>query len=1165
MNYTLNETFEMSGYTAHIEADKNLSAMITNSFMMTVRDTLSNESVVYVKKDLAKLGITDTTGTDPDMWLINSCIKNKGMLINFNGSTCTFKQIIPCVHHQGGLNVPIGYNSSEITISFDDNPDNDIKFYSKLLPFFIRDLPRTDDGLNEPIIEDTSYSGRVDYDFDKMSSEEKLKLGMMSTNIKYDSVGDLYVNNDRGHITKYEKGKPVSPSITRTTPKYYSDVSACYVTTEQIVDGKGSIEPNYSSMKSYIRNDITNEESDIVCQPLLQQQDVTLNFFDCESTIRYDSFRQYFDDFYFQGEYRRNIVGFDLGFHNYGIHKLDIDRLTIDLTNKQFDSLSFHIENPNVLDGENEHPLNHQQIIYKVFFSKGTKNERGEFEFLPWEEVTNTSKVTNVDDKSSTDNYIDLTVTNFDPSCGYRIEVQAWLDTAIPGYSSDLVIDSTKAIHGPNQSTDVYDNNYEPLEIEYKCVLQDSLWSNDLLFSEVTAKYLNRKDQYTLSKPVRMDDDQYCLVKFKVINKNYNKEYYNPYDYSITVNMSNKVNIGTEAKLKIDEQNTNNTFIPYTDTAHRYDDDDPEVEYVFYVYNIKLTDITENDHSHFDIDLDATNINFGDFECVWNTVQGVTPAFYLNEVAKIPVDIYTSQEGQTAGYGTQCKKYVGKSSSTFDPTNPSTYTVADPSHELNLYYDTNKNLIPSTSEYGYMKFTLVDHNKQSFRENATFEIDINSDDNTQIILYVINGHYDHQYTIQNPKFSLKSNPDDTRYISDGIITFEIWDINPQTVTVECDAYELASNYHPSHVTWTSKKFIPDNWEFFKDFTIFTKSKLDLHGAYVGVKSLYCTAVSVSNNGFIDTNWVNPTTGETACIYVDGADTEDYFDGKKISVQALNWYPSSRITTIMGDRGDPRGDAQYRVDNNQLNGFDGYGSGNRMFYSTYANARFKIVNNDNFDYQNLVRVSNDCIMNFPTNATGTQPISDTITKVTKTIPPLPRFENLQYGTEDIHIEGRSSYTFDANGGIQEYGSLSIGGGDNAQNSTEVHFKPGEYHFTSISSNPYIKFIIDCDGTKGEYVRICVRDRCVFANNFQVENVNDDYMSFMIYSEWNSDAHGGEAAVDVAAGQLFYNYGVIIAPDGKVNFNNGDTAWCGAIWADELTLQNGVAFIGNKGFA
>lgn len=314
MNYTINETFEMSGYTAVIEADQNLASLITDNFRMEVRDILTNQVEEITKEDLMKWGTSVDTNIDPSLWETQSCINNGGMYINFNGNTLTFKQIIPCLSGD----IPMGYNSSQVSVVFNEN--DSIDFYSKTLPFFKRDLPKSDNYDVEPILPDGS--ARPDYDFDNFKNN--ILMNKCKSNFEYNTVGDLYVNNEKGHIKKYNNKSLTDYSIeSHPTPKFYSDISAFYITTNQL----GGITP-YDLIDEYkgkhwsstIWNADTNEESDIPVSALNSNPlSATVEFNGLKSDVIYNVYRQVIDDYYFPKEYRKNVLKFYIDFENHGI------------------------------------------------------------------------------------------------------------------------------------------------------------------------------------------------------------------------------------------------------------------------------------------------------------------------------------------------------------------------------------------------------------------------------------------------------------------------------------------------------------------------------------------------------------------------------------------------------------------------------------------------------------------------------------------------------------------------------------------------------------------------------------------------------------------------------------------------------------------------------
>jgi hypothetical protein len=176
---------------------------------------------------------------------------------------------------------------------------------------------------------------------------------------------------------------------------------------------------------------------------------------------------------------------------------------------------------------------------------------------------------------------------------------------------------------------------------------------------------------------------------------------------------------------------------------------------------------------------------------------------------------------------------------------------------------------------------------------------------------------------------------------------------------------------------------------------------------------------------------------------------------------------------------------------------------------------------------------------------------------------------QFPTMKIDENGRALPKLEVatNGGTQVFDKLETTNGTN--NGLTITFKPGEYVFDHITVTNDIRINIDCDGSKGEYVRLIVKNKATFGARLAILNVNDSFMTFMIYSEYKSSGDDDnaiyfEAGRDPNIDDKF-NYGVLVAPYGKVHFANGDNFWSGAIWAKSLSLSNGVAFIGRGDFA
>ena len=1160
MNYTINETFELSGYTAVIKTDQNLSGLLSDKFGITIRDTLSNVITDEINRhNISEYGVSDTTSLNTDEWAPRSCIKNGGVYVNINGDTITYKQTIPCVRNSDSEN--IGRNSSEITIKFfDENPD--IEFYSKTLPFFQRSLPEKVNDTPDPILEPTS--ARPDYDFDYRHDEYAQELSTMakiSKNFNYNSVGNLYVNNDNGHIKKYNKNEVIE-AVPNLTPKYKTGVSAYYSTTTQT----GILEPNIGGIDSYIWNEKTDEKSEIPYYDLLTEQTDTIEFFDCTANLIYTSLDQYIDDSKFGKGYRENVVGLKLGFINHGIAEVIFQRVIITSTPDEDDPTVIHftITNPH----DSTHPCYLKPMAYVAkFANKAVQEDSSELRVIT---------PSNIVDKSEVDGTITFDITDIDPTCPWTYVIDAWIDASIENYNSNVVKNKTIAREGPKQNPESMNAGFKPITISYKIIKQTqgtnqsispSRW-DDIQNSYNTFKGISGNDITDQIPMPTLDEDEYAIIKFKVHNPNWNNTKFVGNESKYVVNVSeilNKLNIAS-ATLYIDETNPTHRLIP-VGSEGEYDRDDPTVQYTFYVYNVKLNhEIQTAMTSKFTINVEVKSTYSEEFKCAWSSPSSPTTVEMVCNVPTVilPVVIYTCGEGDTS----KCYKYQGKNKS-----DRSTWVECTTSHELNEIYDANKVLDTQESEYGWQDFKLLDTNAESVRRaDHSFELNIESDGSQKIqrMFMISNGTIsiiERQTDIS--KFILYDAIDTSRYFSDGIIKFSICDIVPQVVSTTCDAYSLNTVYNPTSVHWTSKKFIPDDWDFFKDFTVFTQSKLSLLGAYVGVKSLYCTALEATNNSFIDNAWVNPETGESSRIYIDG-DGPDVFDGQyKIKLMTnTNQNPSNSFRDFMGDKyGNGIGDAQYKIAGDYITGQ----AGTNIHYSKNAHASFAIASEnyteETYPYNTTVVAQNTNMIHADIEPnSGEKNISEAIPVINKKPGSLPTLD-VNYDNPTTLPTITSNYTFDANGGTQVFDKLETTNGTN--DGLTITFKPGEYVFDHITVANDIRINIDCDGSKGEYVRLIVKNKATFGARLAILNVNDSFMTFMIYSEYESSGDDDnaiyfEAGRDPNIDDKF-NYGVLVAPYGKVHFANGDNFWSGAIWAKSLSLSNGVAFIGRGDFA
>ena len=1141
MNYTIDEKFELSGYTAVIKTDQNLSGLLSDNFLITIRDTLTNVTTEIDRHNINQYGVSDTTSTNTDEWAPRSCIKNGGLYVNINGNTITYKQTIPCVRNSDSES--IGLNTSEVKVYFYDE-NSDIEFYSKTLPFFQRSMPEKVDDTADPILEPTS--ARPDYDFDYRHDENATELATMSKvskNFNYNSVGSLYVNNESGIIKKYNKNI-VADEIPFKTPQYKTCVSAFYSTTSQT----GILEPNYDSIESFIWNEKTDEKSDIPTYNYDPDSTATIEFFGCTANLIYASVEQWLNDSSFAKGYRENVVGLNLGFINNGIKEVIFQRVIITSAIDEDDPTIVHftITNPH----DSEHPCYKKPMAFVAkFANKAVQEDSSELVAIT---------PSNIVDNSEVDGTITFDITDIDPTCPWTYVVDAWIDTSIENYNSTVVKNKTISREGPKQNPDAMNAGFKQLTLTVDMKKQHNYLdpSQTWNFTDIVGIYQNSGDK--LSEYI-LNEGEVGILKFKIHNPNWNNSKFKPEDYRITVEipeLGGKINV-TEAVLKTDENNPNGEFKPIP----AYDSTDNDTQYVFYVYNIVLNhEVQTFNGSRIKVKVSVKNKQSENFKCAWNFDGFEKDVDMLLRVptVKIPVKIYTCGKGGTE----DCKKYQGKSPSTKETTI---------THELNEIYNANKELDTQESEYGWQDFKLVDSNSHDVRATADYTIFVEANNENVWRIDVIG--FNCTASVIDPSSFVLTNLalDETT----GIITWQLNDIVPTTITVTCNAYSLTSEYDPVSVKWTSKKFIPDEWDFFKDFTVFTQSKLSLLGAYVGVKSLYCTALEATNNAFIDNSWVNPENGERSRIYVDG-DSDDLFDGQyKIKlITKTNRFPSNSFSEFMGDKYTNGGDDKYKIDSDYCTGQ----AGNIIYYSKNAHDSFAIASHNytaqTFPYDQRVvstEATNIIFADVAANS-GEINIADAIPVIDKAPGNIPRL-NYNYDNPTILPQITGNYTFDANGGTQVFDKLETSNGrtvgPNDPNAFIITFKPGEYVFDHINVANDVFIFIDCDGSKGEYVRLVVRNKASFGARLAIQNVNNDFMTFMIYSDYESNGDDDNAIFFEAGRNQYindkFNYGVLVAPRGKVHFANGENFWSGAIWAKSLSLSNGVAFIGRGDFA
>ena len=1067
MNYTINETFEMSGYTAVIEADQNLASLITDNFRMEVRDILTNRVEEITKEDLMKWGTSVDTDVDPSMWETQSCINNGGMYINFNGNTLTFKQIIPCLSGD----IPLGYNSSEVNVTFNNN-DN-INFYSKTLPFFRRDLPKSDNYDVEPIL--SAGSARPDYDFDDFRNN--ILMSGCKSNFEYNTVGDLYVNNNMGHIKKYNNKNLTDYTVeSNPTPNFYSDISAFYITTNQL----GGITP-YDFIDEYkgkhwystIWNETTDEETDILAYPKETAKSATIEFNGLTSDVVYNVYRQVIDDTYFPKEYRKNVLKFYIDFENHGIHVATEPRPLYIYIERQVGQKKIHVRivNPNLWDGTEPHPLKDA----KIFYSQTEKTGIG----TPY-------NVQQVDNELTFD-------IDGDIECGYSFIQNAWLELAYPGYSSDFVKQRTYAAVGANEQSSAAKPGYEKNSVfatvvgykKYDKTATPPTNIDD--FNEATDA--EDPDSHNLL----LEEDERGIICFEITNKNYNKEWINTNLIQVILNDEN-LQVSPAVPFDISNEKT-----------------------YFFVYGITCTELTATiTNVEITFEISGTAACSGDWIDQDKSSFNSKWYFFKPEEPLQQIRCLTCEDTTDTN---PCYEYLGASRNPTIETSTPSYD-----HILDVYSRQDGTIINEKTEYGIQRFKVVNPNRRDPSDRIT--ITVYKDNSSESFQFAFN---DIPYTVILESLNLivkdivgvYSDSDDY-----GTLTFNVYGITPSKVKahVEITTNEMpvASDFFKadsSTVTWSERSFIPKEWEEFNNYVIFTKSKLQLDGARIGVRSIYCTAIMIDNASTVDTSYSdNPDF--PAGIYVDC--TQQWSDGSYIILNNAN----------VADQG-LQGSVKYANLNPPI---DLKNNGeNQVWYNAAC--------------KNVIYLTKDIDKTQYVTAVNNNYVGSKMEVKSMEVPDLPRF-NINYdGTENVNISDRSSITLNAGGSIQSYNQF------NAGNDCTLTLGAGEYYFKSFTAGTGLQIVIP-QLNAGEYVRICVQGKVEVSNGVNLQNNNSDYTTFMLYSDYQS-ADDGDYAIKFASYHgTQHNYGVIVAPNGGVRFENG-ILWTGAIWSKGLSMANGCS--------
>lgn len=481
----------------------------------------------------------------------------------------------------------------------------------------------------------------------------------------------------------------------------------------------------------------------------------------------------------------------------------------------------------------------------------------------------------------------------------------------------------------------------------------------------------------------------------------------------------------------------------------------------------------------------------------------------------------------TQNYVYPCKKYTGN----FDDLDITDVKELETTinHELKVYEKEH-----DKNEKGLAEFLFINPNAtiRSTNDVVTFKVYVqNSSTGNNLAYTIVVGPDGNTITKEdvNTTCSIKEIESED-YFDTGWINFLVVDITLDEDTEETSIYIHAEltpgetidpllyiepegwkEAECGNVIWKRDliPFIPNEWEMYKGYVIFTKSSLYLNGAYVGVKAVYATGIIADNQCYIESELFCECTD-----LAEGKSTYGYFEN-------ANW--QTRFTDKKNNGNDNDGSTPIQ----------GYGSkyvlnpngGLSLVMKTLNNNTLSMANNNAFK-----SISEDSKIN---------------------IAPVPGYTFNYLGGDDVHVDNGTTKVFDAKNGIDDYGALTTG------NNSVIEFEPGEYHFSKIEMGDNVTIKInDVSNSSLGYVRICCTGRITSSTHFDVNNINNDFMSFMLYT--SHDGHGDNAAIFLdATSKDNWNYGVIVAPYGEVHFQN-TIKWCGAIWANKLSMANGCEF-------
>lgn len=329
------------------------------------------------------------------------------------------------------------------------------------------------------------------------------------------------------------------------------------------------------------------------------------------------------------------------------------------------------------------------------------------------------------------------------------------------------------------------------------------------------------------------------------------------------------------------------------------------------------------------------------------------------------------------------------------------------------------------------------------------------------------------------------------------------------------------------LNWTrryTEPFIPDPWNEFDKYVIFTQSELDIDNSYIGVKSITAPCVKVNNGGIVESELfitgkkkVQDTT--SACLsFINANTTKTLADGRHIDYTSAT---EAVLTTRYGG---------------QLSG------------SINALSDYKVHIADNANYPEFINTNPSYIGNI-VDADGY--LEDLIMPIEEP-PELVQLDNMEFiGEESIIRDTDATINLDASVN-NHYDELRCG------DRGIINLKKGTYYFNSVTLGVGTQINIENNLGDNEFVRIFVKGDFNAANTIDINNPNVNLKSFMIYShEGNIDfaaktSNNFNYGIAVAPGKPDPNTGKPMAGTGEIRFHNS-VIWTGALWAQKVDLQ------------